>query len=362
MGAKWVKFLECNRSKKSTLTTMRKYLLVSFLCVLPLGLLNFWLIGFSFDSNHRVHVTILMWHRPFSVTGNLSEVCGDRHRTLFCTIVEQRSLFPTADVVVFHNYELVTGREKLPLNLPRPSGQRWAWMSMESPRHNGDLRRFAGVFNLTMNYRRDADITIPYGERLAKEAEEEDPVRDIAHNKSFLVCWVVSNYRSSYRRSKVYKQLSAIVPVKVYGRWTRTPLSAEELLPTISRCYFYLAFENSEAKEYITEKLWKNAYQSGAVPVVLGAPVQDYEALAPPHSFIHVDQFPSVKELAEYLMLVAGDQKRYSEYFRWKQKWKVKVSNNWKERLCKLCSHYEHLPLNKVYTDLEAWNHATGVM
>ncbi|XP_077353387.1 alpha-(1,3)-fucosyltransferase 7 [Festucalex cinctus] len=363
MAAEQFNLMKCNPTKKHALNSRRKCQMFTFLCVLLLALLNMWLNGFSFESNHCTQVTILMWYQPYGKPNNLR---GDeswvRNCTPCCKIVEQRSLFPMADVVVFHNFELVRGQEKLPLDLPRPPSQRWAWMSLESPVHNGDLKRFAGIFNLTLSYRRDADISIPYGERLAKEADRDDPVQGVAHNKSFLACWVVSNYRSSFKRSQVYKELSAIVPVKVYGRWTKTPLSSEALLPTISRCYFYLAFENSESKDYITEKLWKNAYQSGAVPVVLGAPVKDYEAVAPPQSFIHVDEFASVKELAEYLQQVAGDRKRYSEYFHWKRKWKVKVNNNWGERVCKLCSQFSNLPPNKVYTDLAAWDHVIDAM
>ncbi|KAM9794508.1 alpha-(1,3)-fucosyltransferase 7 isoform X1 [Syngnathus typhle] len=343
---------------KRNLLARRECQILTFLCVLSLALLNVWLKGFIIDSNHRAELTILTWHRPFNVPNDLS-VGSSYSCTPHCKIVEQRSWFPSADVVVFHNFELVKGSQKLPLDLPRPPGQRWAWISLESPVHNGDLRKFAGSFNLTISYRRDADITIPYGERLAKEAEEENPVQDVARNKSFLACWVVSNYRSHYRRSQIFEELRAIIPVKVYGRWSKTKLTPEALLPTISRCYFYLAFENSEAKDYITEKLWRNAYLSGAVPVVLGAPVQDYKDLAPPHSFIHVDEFASVKELAEYLLQVAGDQKRYSEYFLWKKNWKVKNTVKWSERLCKIC--FSHLPPNKVYADLAAWNHANGI-
>ncbi|XP_051906773.1 alpha-(1,3)-fucosyltransferase 7 [Hippocampus zosterae] len=368
MASEEVTLLECNQTKKNALTPLRKCQLLTFLCLLPLVLLNVWLKAFSWDSNEQIdsneqnQVTILMWHEPFRPpTLWTSFMNGDHNCSPSCKIVRRRSLFPTADVVVFHNRELITGQEKLPMDLPRPPGQRWVWMSLESPVHNGDLRKFAGIFNLTMNYRRDADISIPYGERLAKKPEEgENPVQTNTGNKSILACWVVSNYASSYRRSKVHKELSAIVPVKVYGRWTNIPLTSAELIPTISHCYFYLAFENSEAKDYITEKLWKNAYQSGAVPVVLGAPVQDYEAVAPPHSFIHVDEFASVKELAVYLQQVAGDQKLYSEYFQWKRNWKTKLTADWNERLCKICSHFDSLPPNKVYADLAAWDHATG--
>ena len=33
---------------------------------------------------------------------------------------------------------------------------------------------------------------------------------------------------------------------------------------------FYFAWENSACQEYITEKVWWNAYEKGAVPIVMG--------------------------------------------------------------------------------------------
>ena len=344
---------------------MKTCLVISLLCVLSLCLLNGWQMHFqalratkpSSFSNKRSSrdVTILLWYWPFGRSFSLKgDVCWDLYRIPHCRLVDQRSLFPSADVVVFHNRELVQRMQKLPFDLPRPQGQRWAWMSLEAPVYNGNLRKYANIFNMTITYRRDADITIPYGEIQAKAAEEH-LVEDIPPNKSSLACWVVSNYRSQHKRSQVYKELSAIVPVEVYGRWTRKPLPSRALLSTISGCYFYLAFENSLGKDYITEKLWRNAYQGGAVPVVMGAPLGDYKAVLPPNSFIHIDEFASIKDLGEYLQQLAQDKKRYSEYFTWKQQWKVKLYMDWRERLCKICSQYNSLPQQKVYSDLEAW-------
>lgn len=349
---------------------MKKRLFVSFLCLLPLCLLNGWPSGFQTPTpinpstfrnrSSSRNVTILLWYWPFGRSFTLKgDECWDLYRIPRCRLVDQRSLFSSADVVVFHNRELALGRQKLPLDLPRPQGQRWAWMSLEAPVYSGNLRQYANIFNMTMTYRRDADITVPYGERLSK-VDEGHPVEDIPQNKSFLVCWVVSNYRSQHKRSKVYKKLNAVVPVKVYGRWSKTPLTSRALLPTISRCYFYLAFENSLAKDYITEKLWRNAYRGGAVPVVLGPPSGDYKAVAPPNSFIHVDEFASVKDLGKYLQQLAEDKKRYSEYFSWKHQWTVKLYTDWRERLCKICSQYNSLPQEKVYSDLEAWVNANN--
>nr|XP_057913376.1 alpha-(1,3)-fucosyltransferase 7 isoform X2 [Doryrhamphus excisus] len=342
---------ECSDTKKGLTPSMKKYLLLSVICILMLCL-NVWLRA---PRSPAASITVLLWYWPFGIPEDLhGDLCWDLYRIPGCRVVAKRSLFSEADVVVFHNRELMTRQEKLPMELPRPPGQRWAWLSLESPANNGDLRRFAGVFNLTMSYRRDADVSVPYGKLLPREPE--DVVEDIKQNKTDLVCWVVSNYRSSHTRSKVYQELSAVVPVKVYGSWSKNPLASEDLLPTLSRCYFYLAFENSLSKDYITEKLWKNAYQSGVVPVVLGPPVKNYEAVAAPHSFIHVDEFASIKELGEHLQKLAGDAERYGEYLRWRSEWKVKQYDGWRHRACQICTQYRSFPQHKVYADLAAWD------
>lgn len=331
----------------------KRRLLVSFLVLLPLCLLHGWLWG---PAPSRRNVTILLWHWPFGRTLNLTaDVCWDVYGVPGCRLLDQRSSYASADVVVFHNRELMQGRQALPFDLPRPRGQRWAWMSLEPPVYNGNLTNYANVFNLTVSYRRDADVSIPYGELLPGGGQPANGAAPVPRNKSSLVCWVVSNYRRSHRRSRVFRQLRAAVPVKVYGRWSAAPLSADALLPTISGCYFYLAFENSVAKDYITEKLWRNAYQAGAVPVVLGPPAQDYRAVAPPKSFIHVDDFGSLDELGATLRQLAADRKLYAEYFRWREEWRVKLVTDWRERLCKICSRFEHLPQHRVYGDLDAW-------
>lgn len=64
---------------------------------------------------------------------------------------------------------------------------------------------------------------------------------------------------------------------------------------------FYLAFENSRCNDYITEKFMGNSFENGLVPVVSGPKRDVYEKFAPKDSFIHVDDFSTVKDLADHL-------------------------------------------------------------
>ncbi|XP_036382025.1 alpha-(1,3)-fucosyltransferase 7 [Megalops cyprinoides] len=308
----------------------------------------------------RRNISILLWHWPFQRRYSLQgDVCWDHFRIPGCLLWDDHTLFANANVVVFHHHELKTGRSELPLHLPRPPAQKWLWLSLESPATNGNLSRFNGLFNWTMSYRRDADIFMPYGEVVPREkANGNGGDRDFAVPKKdpkLLVCWVVSNYRTRHKRAQVYRSLRRQIPVEVFGRSVKRPLSAHELLPTISRCYFYLAFENSLFQDYITEKLWHNSYLAGTVPVVLGPPRPNYEALAPPGSFIHIDDFNSTATLATFLRGLAADSERYSSYFRWHRDYDVRIVRDWRERLCHICARYYHLAPRKVYHHLDTW-------
>ena len=54
------------------------------------------------------------------------------------------------------------------------------------------------------------------------------------------------------------------------------------------------------------------------IPIAMGAPRSDYEKVAPPQSFIHVDDFTSPRHLAEYLKVLDRDSALYNSYFRYR--------------------------------------------
>jgi hypothetical protein len=76
---------------------------------------------------------------------------------------------------------------------------------------------------------------------------------------------------------------------------------------------FYLSFENSLCKEYLTEKVTR-PLKNYVVPIVLGG--ADYATILPHHSYIDVRNFASAKMLADYLLDV--NDTRYNSYFEWK--------------------------------------------
>ncbi|CAH8603516.1 unnamed protein product [Schistosoma mattheei] len=140
------------------------------------------------------------------------------------------------------------------------------------------------------------------------------------------VAWFVSNCIPKSPRMQYAKELSRHIPLDIYGqcgtlscpKYNPTFTSSISCLKMIRENYkFYLSFENSLCSEYITEKLYKNALKNDLLPIVMGASIEEYERVAPPYSFIHVDQFESPGKLAEYLKYLDKNDTAYNEYFAW---------------------------------------------
>lgn len=109
---------------------------------------------------------------------------------------------------------------------------------------------------------------------------------------------------------------------------------------------FYLAFENSNCREYITEKAWWNAYHNRLIPIILGPSKADCAQLLPPGSYIHVDDHKSPYQLAQYLLLLIKYPTLYLNYFEWRNKFQVKNEHGYfgsaSFQLCRICEAFNY--------------------
>lgn len=87
----------------------------------------------------------------------------------------------------------------------------------------------------------------------------------------------------------------------------------------------------------------------------MGASIEEYKSVAPPNSFIHVDQFSSPRQLAEYLHYLDKNHTAFNEYFIWQNKWKVLSFPGRPE--CDFCLLANALPSLKPswYSDINSW-------
>ncbi|KAM7325884.1 hypothetical protein ACRRTK_014362 [Alexandromys fortis] len=214
---------------------------------------------------------ILLWTWPFHTPVALSPCSKMLPGTVDCQLTANRSLYPQADAVIVHHREVSANPN-------------------------------------------DSDIFTPYG-WLEPWPEPPGQIQVNLSAKTDLVAWAVSNWNSKSARVQYYENLKSHLRVDVYGRGHK-PLPQGNMTETLARYKFYLAFENSLHPDYITEKLWRNALEAWAVPVVLGPSRKNYERFLPPDAFIHVDDFKSPGDLARYLQELDRDSLSYQRYFR----------------------------------------------
>ena len=213
-------------------------------------------------------------------------------------------------------------------------------------------------YNLTMTYRLDSDIPMPYGafKKLEKPRRYTKNM-DTILGKTKKIAWVVSHCRSNSNRAGYVKELKRHIDIDVYGKCGTLSCDTTECFSMINNIYkFYLAFENSICEDYITEKLYRTMEIGGIIPVVLGG--ADYSKLVPPHSVINVMDYPSPRALAEYLHKLDRNDTLYYEYFKWRDYYELAPEEF---RWCTLCE-YLHANRNqtKVYGNIRQWYNATA--
>lgn len=292
---------------------------------------------------------VLIWMWPFGSSFGLGP-CSSASNIHGCRLTDDRGLFNEAHGVMFHHRDISWDLSNMP-KLPRPTCQKWIWWNMESPTHSGQNPLLKELFNLTSSYRRDSDIPVPYG--WLSDATEVEKNYTIP-KKEKLVCWVVSNYSPNHKRSQYFNELVKHINVDAHGRHFGSSINHNEYLNLVSSCKFYLSFENSIHRDYMTEKLF-NPLNIGTVPVVIGPPRENYEQFIPSEAFIHVDDFPSPKELADHLRLMDQNEDLYMQYFTWREHFVSKITSFGFEHVCWTCDYIRKNKHYKVVRDLNSW-------
>ncbi|KAL2728059.1 glycoprotein 3-alpha-L-fucosyltransferase A-like isoform X1 [Vespula maculifrons] len=268
-----------------------------------------------------------------------------------CTIVRDNP--DEADLILFKDYVTHVGR--------RPRNQVWMLYFLECPYHTQSVKN--ALINWTATYRRDSDIVAPYErwQYYDSSVKQISQTFNYAANKTKKVAWFVSNCHPRNQRMHYAKELSKYIQVDIYGACgtLRCPRSqSQTCFDMLDEDYkFYLAFENSNCKDYITEKFFVNGLGHNVLPIVMGAHPNDYAKSAPYRSYIHVDEFESPKELATYLHRLDHDDELYNSYFRWKGTGEFINTYFW----CRVCAMLHDDRPAKFYKDVNDWWRGEGV-
>ena len=294
-----------------------------------------------------------------------------------CILTTNRSLVKddNFDAIIIHLPTFNSSLDKRLLPHRRPH-QMFIMYSYEPPTLNGlpeDLYEFDGYFNRTMTYLSGSAFNFAYGrieplpsapktelQRLRMMQKARENSASIVKGKTGLVAWMVTNWWSPSNRGQYVTYLRKYLQVDVFGESGLfggkkfCPRYTDGCHDSIEENYkFYLSFENSICKEYVTEKFF-GIMARNMVPIVLGG--ADYAAIAPPHSYINALDF-TPKELAEYLTKLDKDDALYAEYFWWKPHYKVvsQLTIN-KKSFCDICEALHAEPQEqKTVVNLHDW-------
>ena len=147
---------------------------------------------------------------------------------------------------------------------------------------------------------------------------------------------------------------------------------------------FFLAFEDSICKDFVTEKFFA-MFNGGLdmVPVVLGG--ANYSTIAPPNSYIDASDFGSPKALAHHLkviiyiiitniliilvillllilaltilyftlQLLDADDAKYNAYFWWRKFYQRRFNHH--QSICDLCERLHTDKSTHIYSDMRDW-------
>ncbi|GMR33438.1 hypothetical protein PMAYCL1PPCAC_03633, partial [Pristionchus mayeri] len=292
----------------------------------------------------------------------------------WCTLSDDKRDLRRADAVLFHNADFDMNYRGPAYKKRNPDIPYVLW-SLESPA-NDVFRPRNNFINWTMTYRRDADIWYPYGRMERRTKQIIVDYDKIWRNKNESLppaTWLASNCYAANGRSVIINRLADVgLKVDKWGKCGRPPpkcdgvqLQGDQCVIDLIKPYkFYLAFENSNCRDYVTEKFYETLRSRQAVPIVLHR--KTYEDLGiPSSSFVALSDYASIAEAVRDIKRIAGDKNAYLEYHKWREQYEVIPEHNDGTGFCLLCRKLaersqmparERISSRKSYPSVQDWH------
>ena len=176
------------------------------------------------------------------------------------------------------------------------------------------------------------------------------------------IFWLVSDCETDNKREEYAKKLNNYIPVDIYGqcKWKETSnitiergtkKENKEAMAILQNQYkFYLAFENSNCYDYVTEKFFRTIGH-GLIPIVMGG-AKNYEKFAPHKSYINVNDYESPEKLAQHLKYLDEHDNAYLKYFNWMNNYDIYRIPHW----CQVCRKLNDFKEpEKSYSNITEW-------
>jgi len=271
---------------------------------------------------------VLLWADCWIDVPEARHLAGAR-----CTISEDRADYGRADAVVFPTPVL---SDWLPRRRAFPD-QLWVQWSQESAVHYPQLLddEFNCRFDLRMTYRLDGDVPIPYV--VPDMFDTLGPIIQVELRRPVTVsAWISSPWDRCGRDNYLLAMMDE-VPVHSYGALGHNcelaiDTGRDTKLAMIRQYRFTIAFENSMAPDYVTEKFFQPLLV-GSVPIYRGAP--NVATFAPaPQSYIDATDFSGPDELAQFLAAMTDNE--YLSYHAWRSEG---PTDEWRARFAPFATH-----------------------
>lgn len=301
-------------------------------------------INFSCLNSNPKRKTILLWNKfgglpniPIDAkkTGNflLESYCPVTN----CDFTSDQNKLNSSDMILFHMRSRI---DKFPAF--RFSNQKWVYLIYESQQHCPMCSKLDNLFNLSATFSSTSDISsIYYSESRLKWTSKQSSYNEsryLLSSKPGFAVILISDCDEQLNRLNIVKVLRKYIPVDIYGKCSDQGLKCPEIGDCreflAKRYKFFLSFENSICKEYVTEKFF-NTLNYDTIPIVLGA--GEYSKFVPKSAFINLMNYPSIGQFAEYLMYLSLNQTAYSEYFKWKQYVHIDKTRRAFTHYCEMC-------------------------
>ncbi|XP_071056747.1 alpha-(1,3)-fucosyltransferase B [Onthophagus taurus] len=291
-------------------------------------ILGYFLIQFLSRSYYTEEYPVILWWT--------NEIIQDETITCDiykCLISGNRDYFnkPNLAVIAFYGSSI----DLIDLPLPREN-KTWALYHEESSRNTPWLifPESQNLFNVTSTFSRYSNYP------LTLSGLNDDSITGLKYylplplkkrKKLSPIVYIQSICDNPIQRDSYVKKLMDYMPIDSFGKCLNNKelpeelqlnnegvydLYQEDLMNFIAQYKFSIAIENCICNDYITEKLWRPLI-AGSVPIYFGSPtIKDW--LPNNKSAIILDDFKTIKELADYINQVNKNDTMYLEYLQHK--------------------------------------------
>ncbi|XP_052702693.1 4-galactosyl-N-acetylglucosaminide 3-alpha-L-fucosyltransferase 9-like [Crassostrea angulata] len=303
---------------------------------------------YSFENKSLI---ILWYNIPFYLKSSAKHFRSSKCSNLgsICILSTNSSDLGKSSAVVFTHFNLP---KTPPMKI---ASQIWIFNSMEN---KAFTQRPSSVwdnqFEWTMSYRRDADISRPYGKIKSLERRIVKNYSEVFRQKTKFGVWMSGHCPVPSRRKEYIEKLQKYIDIDTFGPCgkkkcgVRTP-AMNECLKNFSRDYkFYFSLENNICTDYSTEKVFNlYEYNMSIIPVVNGPPqASDY---LPTGTFINALDYSSPETLAKKLKEIGSNEKIYSQYLKEKDKYtSLNTFQIFQEAMCTACIKLDKLNGKKI--------------